>query len=46
MHGNKNINKIRRQMTKWEKIFATYKGLYPQYSKERRGDRREGDQIF
>lgn len=46
MHGNKNINKIRRQMTKYEKLFATDKGLYPQYIKERRQKRRRPDILI
>lgn len=44
LHANKNINKIRRKMTNWERIFATDQGLYPQYTRERdRGGR--GDQY-
>lgn len=41
LHGNKNINKIRRKMTSWERISANYKGVYPQYTRERDT---EGDQ--
>lgn len=31
----KIINNIRKQMTNWIKVFATYEGLYPQYIKKR-----------